>query len=133
MEKPAQILQITDIIWRPGDTAKNLEITDIIWRPGDTVQRLETPRLSGRVDSPDSMSQVKKLYTLASSAGFSPWLCWKNRSNKNAYYFPKENHFIVLLLQYGRRENPSRAQVICTYKSNDGFVNFESLDKLKKN
>ena len=24
-----------------------------IWRPGDTVQNLETPRLSGRVDSPE--------------------------------------------------------------------------------
>ena len=28
----------------------------LIWRPGETVQNLESPRLSGRVDSPESLT-----------------------------------------------------------------------------
>ena len=57
----------------------------LIWRPGETVQKLESPRLSGRVDSPENYTETRwETFTLRAEVTFSKCelsakssLCWQ--------------------------------------------------------
>ena len=51
MVKKSNLQEMANFGDYPGDVYQTL-----IWRPGETVQNLGSPRLSGRVDSPESLT-----------------------------------------------------------------------------